>query len=180
MKKYKILFLVLIVGANFSFAQYATKPSISFGLGYGDISSNSPSVGALAFHLAASQQLFDLPFDLKVGFTYQRDSEFILPLSGSQKLYFSYLQVFHFGAEFVQELTPYLDFSEHVAYALVNDRVFDGINNWAHGVLLSSELSLLRQLSNFWFTIGMNYGLTFTQNRPNFSDIYFRTNYTFN
>jgi len=179
MKKYKILFLILFIGANFSFAQYSPKPSISLGAGYGDISSNSPNIGTIAFHLTVAKQFFNLPFNLKAGFTYQRDSEFFLPLSESRKIYFSYLQIFDFGIEFVQQLSPYLDFSEHIAYALVMDRVFEGIINQAHGVLISSELSALREKSDLWFTIGINYGLTFTQNRPSFSDVYFKTNYTF-
>ncbi len=180
MKKYELFLLVLFLSANFSLAQYSQKPSISLGVGYGDISSNSPNTGAIAFHFSAAKQFFNLPFNIKADYTYQRDSEFILPMSGSEKIYFSYLQIFDFGAEFIQPITPYLDFSEHIAYALVNDLVFDGINNWAHGINLSSELSALRGKSNFWFSVGINYGLTFTQNRPSFTDFYFKTNYTFN
>ncbi len=177
MKKLFILFFLIFASA--SFGQDSHETIVSGGIGYGSIASNSPEIGAAAFHLSLSQQLDFLPFRLKANYTYQRDPEYFLPMSETTKLYYSYLQIINFGAELFQNVGDYVCFSEYFAYALVDDAVFEGLDNWAHGITFSAEIGFMKKTSPLWFSAGFNYGLTFTGNRPNFGDFYLKVNYSF-
>ncbi len=177
MKKLFILFF--LISASAEFGQDTLETIASGGIGYGSISSNSPAVGAMAFHISLSQEVGFLPFRLKASYTYQRDPEYFLPMSETTKLYYSYMQIINIGAELFQIVNDYVSFSEYFAYSSVYDEVFEGLDNWANGIMFSAEIGFLKKTSPLWFSTGFNYGLTFDKNRPDFNDFYIKVNYSF-
>ncbi len=176
MKKFIILFFFLF--SSVYFGQNNRTTVLSGGIGYGSITSNSPEIGTLAFHLSASHKVSFLPFNLKVDYCYQRESEYFLPMSETLKLYYSYLQLVNIGVELFQSAGENISFSEFFGYSIVNDRVFEGINNWANGIMFSAEIGLFRTTSPFWLSVGFKYGLTFDENKPSSGDFFLKANYS--
>jgi len=159
-----------------------TQNEISFGgyLGGGSLSSNSPSEGSFGatFFVQADVPIFAEVFP-RVSFIYNRDFSSLIP--DSRQTYYPFLQGFSFKGVTSQYFDSKIFLEQAVGVLVLNDRTFIDRNSWEYGIVLSFVGGFdLRNydLKGFKVGAGVEYGLTFTGNLPQYFNLYLQFQYT--
>lgn len=154
--------------------------SIGGYIGGGSISSNSPSEGSFgtSFFIQADLPLFAEVFP-RLSFIYARDFSSLLP--DTRQTYYPYLQGFSFKGVTSQYFDSKVFLEQAVGALVLNDRTFIDRDSWEYGIVLSFVGGFdLRNfdLKGFKFGAGVEYGLTFTGNLPQYFSLYLQLQYT--
>lgn len=159
-----------------------TQNEISFGgyLGGGSLSSNSPSEGSFGatFFVQVDVPIFAEVFP-RVSFIYNRDFSSLIP--DSRQTYYPFLQGFSFRGVTSQYFDSKIFLEQAVGVLVLNDRTFIDRNSWEYGIVLSFVGGFdLRNydLKGFKVGAGVEYGLTFTGNLPQYFNLYLQFQYT--
>lgn len=177
----KKIFLASVLALFISTFTFAQK-DISIGgyIGGGSFSSNSPSEGSFGttFFIQADVPIFAEVFP-RVSFIYNRDFSSLIP--DSRQTYFPFLQGFSLKGVTSQYFDSKIFLEQAVGALVLNDRTFIDRNSWEYGIVLSFLGGLdLRNfdLKGFKVGAGVEYGLTFTGNLPQYFNLYLHFQYT--
>ncbi len=158
------------------------QKDISIGgyLGGGSLSSNSPSEGSFGttLFIQADIPIFAEVFP-RLSFIYNRDFSSLIP--DSRQTYYPFLQGFSFKGVTSQYFDSRVYLEQAVGALVLNDRTFIDRNSWEYGLVLSFVGGFdLRNydLKGFKLGAGVEYGLTFTGNLPQFFNLYLQFHYT--
>lgn len=168
--------ILFITSINFAQNDF----SIGGYLGGGSLSSNSPSEGSFGttFFVQVDVPIFSEVFP-RVSFIYNRDFSSLIP--DSRQTYFPYLQGFSFKGVTSQYFDSKIFLEQAVGVLVLNDRTFIDRDSWEYGIVLSFVGGFdLRNydLKGFKIGAGVEYGLTFTGNLPQYFNLYLQFQYT--
>lgn len=161
-----------------SFAQ--NDISIGGYVGGGSLSSNSPSEGSFStsIFIQADIPLFAEVFP-RLSIIYNRDFSSLLP--DSRQTYYPYLQGFSFKGVTSQYFDSKIFLEQAIGTLFLNDRTFIDRDSWEYGIALSFICGLdLRNydLKGFKVGAGVEYGITFTGNLPQYFNLHLQFQFT--
>jgi len=176
-KIFTTFIIVFLLSINL-FSQ--TDFSVGGYIGGGSFSSNSPSEGSFgtSVFMQADIPLFSEVFP-RLSFIYARDFSSLLP--DSRQTYYPFLQGFSFKGITSQYFDGKIFLEEAVGALIMNDRMFIDRDSWEYGIVLSFVGGFdMRNydLKGFKIGAGVEYGLTFTGNLPQFFNLYLQFQYT--
>lgn len=177
-RKILTTFIIVFLLSINSFAQ--TDFSVGGYIGGGSLSSNSPSEGSFgtSVFIQADIPLFAEVFP-RLSFIYARDFSSLLP--NSRQTYYPFLQGFSFKGVTSQYFDGKIFLEEAVGAILLNDRTFIDSDSWEYGIVLSFVGGFdfrNYDLKGFKIGAGVEYGLTFTGNLPQYFNLYMQFQYT--
>ena len=153
--------------------------SIGVYLGGGSISSNSPSEGSFgtSVFIQVDIPIFEEVFP-RLSFIYARDFSSLIP--DSRQTYFPYLSGFSLKGVTSQYFDNNIFLEQAVGILTLRDRTFIDRNSWEYGIVLSIAGGFdLRNynLKGFKIGAGVEYGLTFTGNLPQYFNLFLQFQY---
>ncbi len=176
----KLLFIFLIV---FIFSKPADAQAFSAGgfLGGGVIKSNSPNQGSFtsSVFLDYNPQISN-SLTFRLSFLYAGYFQMIVPESSNR--YNPFLKGVSLKITTSQPVNYLVYLEETAGLIALNDRVFEGADEWDYGVAFSllGGLDLRNNsLTGFKIGLGSEFGLTFNNNSAQYISFHFQAQYFF-
>ncbi len=183
MKKISLPIRLLILSIIFfisSFNLNAQNFSVGGFFGGGVIKSNSPNEGSFTSSLFVD---FGPPLSsvtYRLSFLYAGYFAMLVP--GSTNRYFPFVRGISIKATTSQPVNNLVYIEEAAGLLTLNDRIFEGANEWDYGVVFSLLGGLdLRNNSPTGFKIGAGteFGLTFNNSNAEYFSLHFQVQYVF-
>lgn len=166
------IFLITIFFFSVSFSQVKLE-GFCAGLGTGMIKGNFPAVFTYSFNIGIDTKLFsveDPSFRLNLLFT--RDFNSVLPGERANR-YYAYLQGISLSAVRTIHFYKKAYVEESAGIVVLNDRTFSDIDLMSYGAVVSLGVKIplfdpAQQTSGLLFGLEASYGITFTNNTPQY------------
>lgn len=165
----------------------ATKAQInSFNVGgsihIGNIAGNSPSVTSLGSTVFFDfYPWFENDVSFRFGYSYSQKVEHFLPENRTGR-YYPFLKILSLKGFIRQDFSFPLYLEEGAGIIYLNDRTFPDVNNWQIGTSFSASVGYdFRKVesSGFCMSLGLDYGVTFTQTTTNYFLVFLQTQFYF-
>lgn len=166
------MMVIIIVITSHSFSQVKIE-GFGAGMGAGTIKGNFPAVFSYSFNMGIDTRLFSVDDPLfRFNLIFIRDFNSLLPEERINR-YYPFLQGFSLTAVKTIHFYKNAYLEESAGLLMLNDRTFSDLNLMSYGVVFSLALKLplfdiLAEKRGFFLGIEIVYGLTLTNNTPQY------------
>ncbi len=177
-----LLTIILLFNLSTLTKAQIQSPSLGGSLHIGSIMGNSPSISSLGGSFFFDfYPWFENVVSFRASFTYSQMVEKFLPGNRSGK-YYSFLKIYSLKGFFRQNFPSQVFLEEGAGLIYLNDRTFSDVNIWEVGVGFSALAGYdfrKNNLDGFSLSLGIDYGVTFTQTTASYFLVFLQSQYYF-